>query len=122
MVATFERRVASFISADVVGYSRLIGQNDERTVTILRSCRELVYDVVRKHNGHVFGSAGDSFMIECTHSVDAVLCAIAIQAALKKRNEGLAREQQMWLRTGVSVGECLDEDGVLHGEHVNIAV
>ena len=121
MVATYERRVASFISADVVGYSRLIGQNDERTVTILRSCRQLVYDAVRKHNGRVFGSAGDSFMIECASSVDAVLCAVEIQGALRTRNKGLPSELQMWLRTGVSTGEAIDEDGVLHGEQVNVA-
>jgi adenylate cyclase len=121
MVATYERRVASFLSADVVGYSRLIAQNDERTVTILRSCRQVVYDIVRKHNGRVFGSAGDSFMIECAKPIDAVLCAVEIQGALRNRNKGLPKEQQMWLRTGVSVGEAIDEDGVLHGEHVNIA-
>jgi adenylate cyclase len=121
MVATYERRVASFLSADVVGYSRLISQNDERTVTTLRSCRQVVYETVRKHNGRVFGSAGDSFMIECRRPIDAVLCAVEIQGALWQRNKVLPREQQMWLRTGVSVGEAIDEDGVLHGEHVNIA-
>jgi adenylate cyclase len=121
MVATYQRRVASVLSADVVGYSRLIAQNDERTVTILRSCRQVVYDIVRKHNGRVFGSAGDSFMIECASPIDAVLCAAEIQGVLWKRNKALPKEQQMWLRTGVSVGEAIDEDGVLHGEHVNIA-
>src|SRR5262249_20325788 len=95
---------------------------DERTVTILRSCRQVVYDIVRKHNGRVFGSAGDSFMIECASAIDAVLCAVEIQGALWKRNKGLPKEQEMWLRTGVSVGEAIDEGGILHGEHVNVAV
>jgi TolB-like protein len=60
-------------------------------------------------------------MIECAHPIDAVLCAVDIQGALRQRNKDLPEEQQMWLRTGVSVGEAIDEDGVLHGEHVNIA-
>ena len=117
----YKRRDAAILSADVVGYSRLISRNDELTVTLLSSCRQIVCDAANKHNGRVFGTAGDSFMIEFARPVEALRCAMEIQSALRRRNRELPDDQQMWLRTGVSSGSVIDDGGVLYGESVNIA-
>jgi adenylate cyclase len=118
----FKHRVTSILSADVVGYSRLVAQNDEMTVRQLRTCRDIIKEFVRKHHGRVFGGSGDSFMIEYDSPIEAVRCAIAVQGALRQRNKELPDDQRMWLRTGVNIGDVIEDDGVLHGTSINIAV
>ena len=118
----YKRRIAAILSADVVGYSRLISRNDELTVTVLHSCREIVHQIVSKHTGRVFGTAGDSFMAEFASSVEALQCALEIQSALGQRNKDLPENEQMWLRTGITSGIVIEDDhSVLYGESVNVA-
>src|ERR1700730_16815740 len=118
----YNRRIASMLWAQVVGHSLLVSQNDEMTVRALSSCRKIIHRIVAKHNSRVFGSAGDSFMIECTDPILAVECAVEIQAALRQSNNGIPEAQQMWLRVGVNLGDVIEDDGVLHGESINVAV
>src|SRR5215475_5695818 len=104
MTTSFQHRVATILSADVVGYSRLVAQNNELTVRELRSCTNIVNEIVGQHQGRLFGGSGDSFMIEHITPAQAVRCAVAIQSALRQHNNGLPEERRMWLRTGINVG------------------
>ena len=117
----YKRRMVTVLSADVVGYSRMIGQNDELAVTALSACRALVAGCVARHHGRTFGIAGDDFMIEFSNPLEAVRCAMEIQGDLKRRNSGQLPDQQVWLRTGIEVGEVIDENGLLYGSGVNVA-
>ena len=113
--------MVTVLSADVVGYSRMIGQNDERAVAALSTCRALVAGCVARHHGRTFGIAGDDFMIEFSNPLEAIRCAMEIQGDLMCRNSGLPPDDQVWLRTGIEVGEVIDENGLLYGSGVNIA-
>ena len=116
-------RLTSILSADVVDYSRMIADDAGRTVTVLCACREIIDGLVGRHGGRVFGSAGDSLMIEFAEPIEALRCAVAVQRAIRQRNRIVPEAERMWFRTGVNVGEVIQEDnGVLHGQSVNIAV
>lgn len=118
----YPRRKVTVLSADVVGYSRMVARDDVQTVADLDSCSQVVTQHVGAHHGRQFGAAGDSYMIEFPEPLDAVRCGLAIQAALKERNRELPSERQMWLRMGVETSVAVDDKGVLHGDGVNVAV
>lgn len=116
-----ERRLASILVADVVGYSRLMEADEEATVAALTACRDLIGERVTWHRGRVFGSAGDSVVAEFASPVEAVRCAVDIQRDQEARNAGLAEQRRMRLRIGVNLGDVIDEDGDLLGDGVNVA-
>jgi len=123
MSPRYEPRTTSILSADVVDYSRSIAIDAVRTVTVLGACRDIIGEFVSEHGGRIFGSAGDSFMIEFADPTEALRCAVAMQRALRQRNRRVQDAHRMWFRTGVNIGEVIEEsNGVLHGQSVNIAV
>ncbi len=121
-----ERRLAAILAADVVGYSRLTEADEEATVRALDACRRLIDRLVADHHGRVFGSSGDSLISEFASPVEAVRCAVEIQAALAERNAALPAHRRMPFRIGINLGDIVvDTDDLrgddLLGDGVNVA-
>jgi class 3 adenylate cyclase len=116
-----ERRLATILAADVAGYSRMMGENEEATVQTLRSHRAVFDALLKQHHGRVFNTAGDAILAEFPSAVEAVRCATEIQAALQTRNAQLASERKMLFRMGVNLGDVVVQEGDLLGDGVNVA-
>jgi adenylate cyclase len=116
-----ERRLAALLSADVQGYSRLMGKDEEDTVRTLTAYREMMTTVIRDHRGRVVDSPGDNVLAEFSSVVDALRCAVAIQADLEARNAQRPAHRQMHFRMGVNVGDVLVDGARIYGDGVNIA-
>jgi class 3 adenylate cyclase/Skp family chaperone for outer membrane proteins len=118
---SLERRLATILMADVVGYSKMMGEDEERTIEILRGHREIFDEMLKVHRGRIFNTAGDAILAEFPSAVDAVRCATEVQAALRTRNDHLPPEQRMWFRIGVNLGDVVVQHGDLLGDGVNVA-
>jgi class 3 adenylate cyclase len=117
-----ERRLATILSADVAGYSRMMGANEEATVQTLRGHRAVFESLLKQHRGRIFNTAGDAILAEFPSAVDAVRCATEIQTALQTRNEHLSPEQKLQFRMGINLGDVVvQDDGDLLGDGVNVA-
>src|SRR4051812_19799793 len=116
-----QRRMAAILAADVVGYSRLIGEDEEATLATLKSHREVIDHLIAVHGGRVFGSAGDSVIAEFASPVDAVRCATEIQLEIDKRNSGLPERGRMRFRIGINLGDVVVDGENLMGDGVNVA-
>ena len=119
--ATLQRRLATILSADVAGYSRLMGEHEEATVQALRGHRAVFDSLLKQHHGRIFNTAGDAILAEFPSAVEAVRCATEIQSALQTRNEHLPPEQKMLFRMGINVGDVVVQEGDLLGDGVNVA-
>jgi len=117
----FRRKLAAILHADVKGYSRLIGENEEATVGTLRISREAMGLVIRKHRGRVVHGSGDSLLAEFVRVVDAVRSAVEIQEELRSRNAQLPENRRVEFRIGINLGDVIEEGEDLHGDGVNIA-
>ncbi len=117
------RKIAAILVADVVGYSRLAGADEDRTLSRLRGLRsDLVDPAIDAHNGRIVKRTGDGSLIEFRSVVDAVRCAIEVQNGLIERNAGLPPERRIEFRVGIHLGDVVEEgDGDLMGDGVNIA-
>ncbi len=117
------RKLAAILVADVVGYSRLAGADEDRTLSRLRGLRsDLIDPAIAAHHGRVVKRTGDGILIEFRSVVDAVRCAIEVQNGLIERNAGLAPEKRIEFRVGIHLGDVVEEsDGDLMGDGVNIA-
>lgn len=116
-----ERKLAAILAADIAGYSRLMGADEEATLTALRSHREVVDELVTAHRGRVFNSAGDSIVAEFPSAVEASLCAVEIQREIARRNESVPKPKRLEFRIGVNIGDVVVEGGNLLGDGVNVA-
>ena len=116
-----ERRLATILMADVANYSRMMGENEERTVQVFRGHRQVFDELLRLHRGRIFNTAGDAVLAEFPSAVEAVRCATEIQAALHTRNEHLPPEQRMLFRIGINLGDVIVQGGDLLGDGVNVA-
>ena len=116
-----ERKLVAILAADVVGYSRLMHDNEERTLATLTAHRAIVDELIANGRGEIAGTAGDSVLAEFASVVDAVRCAVAIQQALAKANEPLPAESRMLFRIGINVGDVMVKDGDIFGDGVNVA-
>jgi class 3 adenylate cyclase len=116
-----ERRLATILSADVAGYSRMMGEHEEATVQALRGHRAVFDALLKQHHGRIFNTAGDAVLAEFPSAVEAVRCATEIQSALQTRNEHLPPEQKMQFRMGINVGDVVVQEGDLLGDGVNVA-
>ena len=117
------RKLAAILAADVVGYSRLAGSDEERTLARLRGLRsDLIDPAIAAHHGRVVKRTGDGVLIEFRSVVDAVRCAIEVQNGMVERNAGLPPERRIEFRVGIHLGDVVEEsDGDLMGDGVNIA-
>jgi class 3 adenylate cyclase len=116
-----ERKLAAIMAADVAGFSRLMGEDEEATLATLSAYREAIDRLVAAHNGRVFASAGDSVLAEFASPVEAVRCAVDIQNAVEERNAGLEQTRRMRFRMGVNLGDVMVKDDDLFGDGVNVA-
>ena len=117
------RKLAAILAADVVGYSRLAGADEDRTLARLRALRsDLIDPTIAVHNGRVVKRTGDGSLVEFRSVVDAVRCAIEVQSGMVERNAGLPPERRIEFRIGIHLGDVVEEsDGDLMGDGVNIA-
>ncbi len=117
-----QRRLAAILSADVVGYSRLMGKNEAATLSALKSHRQdLINPTVKKYSGRVVKLMGDGILVEFPSVVEAVECAIAVQQGLLERNETVPESQRIVFRIGINVGDVIIEDDDIYGDGVNLA-
>src|SRR5271167_4903637 len=117
------RKLAAILAADVVGFSRLTGADEDRTLARLRALRsDLIDPTIAVHNGHAFKRTGDGILIEFRSVVDAVRCAIEVQNGMVERNAGVPEDRRIEFRVGIHLGDVVEEsDGDLMGDGVNIA-
>ena len=117
------RKLAAILVADVVGYSRLTGADEERTLARLRGLRsDLIDPAIAAHHGRIVKRTGDGSIIEFRSVVDAVRCAIEVQEGLIERNAGVSDNRRIEFKVGIHVGDVVEEsDGDLMGDAVNIA-
>src|SRR5580693_6232922 len=117
------RKIAAILVADIVGYSRLAGTDEDRTLSRLRGLRsDLIDPAIDAHHGRIVKRTGDGSLIEFRSVVDAVRCAIEVQTGLVDRNAGVPPERRIEFRVGIHLGDVVEEsDGDLMGDGVNIA-
>jgi adenylate cyclase len=117
-----QRRLAAILAADVAGYSRLVGDDEEGTLARLKQHRrELVDPTIGEHSGRVVKTTGDGLLVEFASAVDAVRCAIAVQEGMAERNMDLPQNKRIEFRVGLHVGDIVIEDDDIFGDGVNIA-
>ena len=116
-----ERRLAAILAADVVGYSRLVGADEEGTLRTLRAYRKVIDELVAAHRGRIFGTAGDSVIAEFASPVEAVRCAAEVQQELGQRNADVPEDRRMEFRIGINLGDVVVEGDDLLGDGVNVA-
>src|SRR5262245_12828149 len=115
------RRLTTVLAADAVGYSRLIGRDEEGTLATLKAYRQVFDRLIEQHGGRVFGSAGDSVVAEFASPVEAVRCATEIQFEVDRRNAGLPEPNRLRFRIGINLGDVVVEGDNLMGDGVNVA-
>jgi class 3 adenylate cyclase len=117
------RKLAAILVADIVGYSRLAGADEDRILARLRTLRsDLIDPIIAVHHGRIVKRTGDGSIIEFRSVVDAVRCAIEVQSGLAERNAGVPLEERIEYRVGIHLGDVVEEnDGDLMGDGVNIA-
>jgi len=116
-----KRKLAAILSADVKGYSRLMGEDEVRTVRTLKEYRELMSKVIQQYRGRVVDSPGDNILAEFTSVVDALECSIDIQKILKEKNAPLPDTRKMEFRIGVNLGDVIEDEERVYGDGINIA-
>jgi adenylate cyclase len=116
-----QRRLAAILAADVAGYSRMMGENEEATLATLRQYRELIDGLIQTHQGRIFGSAGDSVVADFASPVEALRCAIKMQQDIDNRNRELPDKFRMRFRIGVNLGDVMEEGHDLLGDGINVA-
>ncbi len=117
-----QRRLAAILVADVVGYSQLMGQDDEGTLAALTAHRtELIEPCISEHRGRVVKTTGDGLLVEFASVVDAVRCAVASQEGMAGRNADIPKDRRIEFRIGVNFGDVIVQDDDVYGEGVNVA-
>ena len=117
-----ERRLAAILAADVVGYSRLMEANEERTMGALRQHRREFFDpTVAKHGGRIFKVMGDGFLVEFGSVLNAARCAVEIQRGMPERNAGVPEDRHIKFRIGINLGDIIVEGDDFYGDGVNMA-
>jgi adenylate cyclase len=116
-----DRKLTAILCADVFGYSRLMGENEEATLRTLSSHRKLIDSLIEQHHGRFVNSAGDSVLAEFASVVNAVQCAVEIQTTVKAKNANLPSERRMEFRIGVNLGDVMVDGEQIYGDGVNVA-
>jgi adenylate cyclase len=117
-----ERRLAAVLAADVAGYSRLMGADEEGTHAALTALRREVSDPkIADHHGRIVKTTGDGLLVEFASVVDAVRCAVEFQRAIALRNDGIAKERRIEFRIGINLGDVIIDGEDIYGDGVNVA-
>ena len=117
----FKRKLTAILSADAVGYSRLMAEDEAGTVRTLATYREVMVSLIKQHRGRVVDNPGDNVLAEFSSVVDAVQCAVAVQQEIQTRNAELPDDRRMEFRIGINLGDVIDEEDRIYGDGVNIA-
>src|SRR5512145_1181709 len=116
------RRLAAIVSADVVGYSLLMGRDESATLSALKvHRRELIDPKIAEYDGRIVKTIGDGLLLEFASVVDAVRCAVDLQRGMAERNEGIVPDQRLDFRIGVNVGDIIIDGDDIFGDGVNVA-
>jgi len=116
------RRLAAILVADVVGYSRLMGADEEGTLAALKTCRRELFDPkIAQYQGRIFKTTGDGALVEFASIVDAVRCALDIQRTTAARNTNIPEHQRIEFRIGINVGDIIIDEDDIYGDGVNVA-
>lgn len=118
---TYQRKLTAILSADVEGYSRLMGEDEAATLDTLNAYREIIKTLIQQHRGRLIDFTGDNLLAEFASVVDAVQCAVAVQKELQARNSELAENRRMEFRIGINLGDVIEEGDRIYGDGVNIA-
>ncbi len=117
-----ERKLAAILAADVVGYSRLMGADEEGTLKALKRHRaEVIEPKVAEHHGRIVKTTGDGILVEFMSVVDAMRCAVEVQGAMAERNHDVPEERRIVFRLGVNLGDVIADEGDIYGDGVNVA-
>src|SRR5215813_7071880 len=117
-----ERRLAAVLAADVAGYSRLMGADEEGTLARLKAHRhELIDPKIKEHKGRIVKTTGDGLLVEFPSVVDAVRCAVEVQRGMVERNAAVPAEKRIEFRVGIHQGDIIVEDSDIFGDGVNLA-
>jgi adenylate cyclase len=121
MAQRVERRLTAILAADVAEYSRLMRGDEDGTLSTLTTCRAIVDCLIAEHRGRIANTAGDSVLAEFPSVTESLYCALAVQQAISKHNEGFPGDRRMMFRIGIHLGDIMIKDGDLFGGAVNIA-
>ena len=117
-----ERQLVAILAADVAGYSRLVGANEEGTLAQLRACRqELIEPCIAAHHGGIVKTTGDGMLVRFASPVEATRCAVEIQQGMTERNADVPDQQRLQFRIGINLGDVIVENGDIFGDGVNVA-
>lgn len=119
--SSLKRRLTCILAADAVGYSKMMGQDEEGTIQVLAAHRAVIDGIIAFHQGRIVSTAGDSVLAEFSSAVEAVRCAVEIQEALRTRNDSLPEHRKMHFRIGVNLGDVVVKNDDLLGDGVNVA-
>jgi len=117
----FKRKLTAVFSADVAGYSCLMGEDEAATVKILEAYNQVMFSLIKQHRGRVIDSSGDNILAEFASVVDAVQCGVAAQNEFKARNADMPVNRKMQFRIGINLGDVIEEGERIYGDGVNIA-
>ena len=121
MAKDIQRKIAVIFVTDVVGFSKMMEKNEDETLRSFRSCRDILDNLFKEHDGRIFNTAGDSVLAEFQSAVSAVVCAKEFQKLIKERNESVSHDASMMFRIGLNMGDVIVEGENLYGEGVNVA-
>jgi adenylate cyclase len=116
-----KRKLTAIFSADVEGYSRLMGEDELATIETLTSHKEIMRKLIKQYRGRVVDSTGDNLLAEFTSVVDAVQCAVEVQQVLSAKNETFPENRRMYFRIGINLGDVVEEGERIYGDGVNVA-
>jgi class 3 adenylate cyclase len=117
-----ERRLAAILAADVAGYSRLMGTDEEGTLARLKGHRQALVDPkIEEHRGRIVKTTGDGMLAEFASVVDAVRCAVEVQRGMRERNARVSVDKRIEFRVGINLGDIIIDDDDIYGDGVNIA-
>jgi len=120
--ARVARHLAAILAADIAGYGRLMGEDEEGRLAALRVWRRVIADPrIREHRGRIVKTTGDGFLVEFASVVDAVHCAVEMQRAMAERNAGIPAERRIEFRIGINLGDIITQDHDIYGDGVNVA-
>jgi class 3 adenylate cyclase len=117
----FRRKLSAIFMADVVGYSRLMGEDESATLQTLNTYQGIMEGLIKQHRGRIVDAPGDAVLAEFSSVVDAVQCAVAVQKELEARNAELPENRRMQFRIGINLGDVIEEGEKIYGDGVNIA-
>src|ERR1700761_2420574 len=120
--ARVERRLAAILAADIAGYSRLMGSDEEGTLARLKACRKALVDPkIAEYRGRIVKTTGDGMLVEFGSAVDAVRCAVEVQRGMASSNVDIPETRRIEFRIGIHVGDIIIDDNDIFGDGVNIA-